>query len=325
MKPGSFIALAAGLIGFAWLVLHFGVHQIVAAAISVGWAGIALLSLCALSNFALQGAGWAFLVPPYNRRRLFLFIWGRALRDAAAQILPYSDVGGMVIAARATTLFGLSAAEAYGSTIVDITLELFGEIAFVILGLAILVTRLSFSPEHLALFRITVVGVCVALFGAVGFVIAQRRGFAVVERLAERFVPSAAVGAAALNEAIQHTYGRRLAMMADMAIHLAGWIAAAFGTWLTLWLMGTPLSFPDAIAIESLLCATRSALVFIPSAVGVQEAGYAMMLPLFGLAPGLGIALSLVRRAQQIATGVPIILSWQIAEGSRAMKKDPSS
>jgi uncharacterized membrane protein YbhN (UPF0104 family) len=112
-------------------------------------------------------------------------------------------------------------------------------------------------------------------------------------------------------------------MLVNFAIHLAGWIAAALGTWLTLWLMGTPLSFPDAIAIESLLCATRSAVVFIPSAVGVQEAGYAMMLPLFGLAPGLGIALSLVRRAQQIATSVPFLLSWQIVEGSRAARSSP--
>jgi hypothetical protein len=38
-------------------------------------------------------------------------------------------------------------------------------------------------------------------------------------------------------------------------------------------------------------------------------------MPLFGLPPQLGIAVSLLKRAREISLGVPILLSWQIAEG----------
>jgi uncharacterized membrane protein YbhN (UPF0104 family) len=74
----------------------------------------------------------------------------------------------------------------------------------------------------------------------------------------------------------------------------------------------------SAVAIESLLAALRSAMVFVPSAIGVQEAGYAALAPVFGLGPEIGLAVSLLRRARDVAVGVPVLLIWQAIEGRRA-------
>ncbi|HEY0300060.1 MAG TPA: hypothetical protein VGC36_01935, partial [Rhizomicrobium sp.] len=73
------------------------------------------------------------------------------------------------------------------------------------------------------------------------------------------------------------------------------------------------------LAIEALLAALRSATVFIPAAIGVQEAGYAALMPLFGLGPEVGLAVSLLKRARDIVVGVPVLLAWQAVEGRRAL------
>ncbi len=72
------------------------------------------------------------------------------------------------------------------------------------------------------------------------------------------------------------------------------------------------------LAIESLICATRSVAALIPNALGVQEAAYAILAPLFGVGAEVGLAVSLLKRARDISVGVPILLIWQAAEGQRA-------
>jgi uncharacterized membrane protein YbhN (UPF0104 family) len=91
--------------------------------------------------------------------------------------------------------------------------------------------------------------------------------------------------------------------------------------WLSVRLIGGHISIFSAIAIEALLAGLRSVTVFIPSAIGVQEAGYAGLMPLFGLGPDIGLAVSLLRRGRDIVIGVPVLLLWQAMEGRRAMSR----
>jgi hypothetical protein len=73
------------------------------------------------------------------------------------------------------------------------------------------------------------------------------------------------------------------------------------------------------VAIESLVYAIRTAAFVVPSALGVQEAAYALLAPLMGVGPELGLAVSLLKRARDIAIGIPTLLAWQAMEGQRAL------
>jgi uncharacterized membrane protein YbhN (UPF0104 family) len=75
------------------------------------------------------------------------------------------------------------------------------------------------------------------------------------------------------------------------------------------------------MAIESLLFAIRNAAFMVPSGLGVQEGAYALLGPLFGLPPEAALALSLLKRARDVAIGVPVLLSWQILEGKRRLSE----
>ena len=57
----------------------------------------------------------------------------------------------------------------------------------------------------------------------------------------------------------------------------------------------------------------------VPSAIGVQEGGLVLLCGLFGVGPDAALALSLVKRARDVAIGVPALLAWQAAEARRAM------
>ena len=74
----------------------------------------------------------------------------------------------------------------------------------------------------------------------------------------------------------------------------------------------------NAIALEALLCTLRSIAAPVPAAIGVQEWGYAMLAPLFGLPAEMGVAVSLLKRAREIVLGVPALLYWQGVEGRKA-------
>jgi hypothetical protein len=53
----------------------------------------------------------------------------------------------------------------------------------------------------------------------------------------------------------------------------------------------------------------------VPNGLGVQEVAYATIAPLFGIGAEIGLAISVLRRAREIAVGLPILLLWQWSEG----------
>jgi glycosyltransferase 2 family protein len=85
--------------------------------------------------------------------------------------------------------------------------------------------------------------------------------------------------------------------------------------------MGTRIDLPAVIAIESIVYAIRSVAVIIPNALGVQEGAYILLAPLFGLGTDSALAISVLKRARDIAIGVPVLLLWQAAEGRRALSR----
>jgi uncharacterized membrane protein (DUF485 family) len=193
-----------------------------------------------------------------------------------------------------------------------------GQIVFVLAAIAVLLYRVPAGSSQV-LVRGGAIAVIFGIVGAAGFLFVQRRGFSAAERLVARFLPAAAVHASGITHAMKSIHARPLRIVASFLLHVVGWLAAAGFGWLAVRLIGRRIDFASIIAIEGMLCAIRSAAIFVPSAYGVQEASYAMLMPLFGLGPDVGLAVSLLRRGRDIALGIPILLAWQAMEGRRAL------
>jgi uncharacterized membrane protein YbhN (UPF0104 family) len=111
---------------------------------------------------------------------------------------------------------------------------------------------------------------------------------------------------------------RRLAL--GSAIHFLGWLGTGLVGWVAYRLLGADIDLGSVLAIEALLQVLLTAAFLVPGAIGVQEAGYASIGAAFGLPPELSLGVSLLRRARDLALGIPILLIWQILEARRMIR-----
>ena len=317
------VALAALLgVGLAIAVVGwFGLGQVLSALGAIGWGGFALFVLYSVACFPITGAAWWSLAAGEPLRRLWTFTFGRLLRESASDILPFSAVGGVVIGARGLILRGVAPERAYGALAVDLVTEIVAQIAFMGLGLALLSAHLSGGREAGVFEFCFAVAIGVAVFIIASLVVGQRRGFKLLDRLAERFVPAASGQVQNVGEVVDALHHSPWRLVASTVLHGGGWGASALGSWIALRLMGVSISIPAVIAIESLLSAIKSAAFVVPNAVGVQEAAYALIGQVFGLSGEMGVALSLLRRAKDLVIGAPTLLIWQVLEGRSLLRR----
>lgn len=317
LRAAPLVLGVGGLALAFWLVEDFGLAAIGHAIRRAGWHGLALYSLAQLGLFVLLGGAWAAITPKGRLRRLPAFIWGRMVRDAAGQLLPFSPVGGFVLGARAVTLHGIPWPLAAATTFADVTTEFLAQLAFAAIGLAVLLVRV---PDSALILPIGLF-ILVAAIGAAIFVLMQQGVGGIFRflgaRIAAPWFETVSGHADRLQDQVDAIYARRSRLLAGFCLHLSAWFGTAFASWLAYRLVGLPIDFPAALAIEALLHAALTVAFVVPGALGVQELVYASLGSVFGCPPEVSLAVSLLRRARDIALGVPILLVWQVFEARR--------
>ncbi len=319
MKTVTVLLAIAGLLLGTALVGYFGFGEVGHALLAVRWTGFLAIISCHLAGMAALGFSWYVLSPRPAPLRAFL--WGRLIRDSGSEILPLSQLGGFVMGARAATLLGITGAAATASTIVDVTLEVVGQLGYTALGVILLAWLKPDDP----LVGWAAVGIVAGLVLVVGFILVQRHGIgrmeSLVRRIAQRWSkdPALALEQQPLNLEIHAIYRHPRALYLAGLLHWAVWVASSVEAWLALRFMGAPLGIGAVIVIESLLYAVRSVAFAVPNAVGVQEGAYIMLGAAFGLTPEVALALSLLKRARDLVIGVPALIAWQILESRRLL------
>ncbi len=318
MKKLSIALALLGLLLATLLIGSFGFGKVAAAVSRAGWSGFALVCFWQLVLFLPLGLAWDQIARARGVRRPLLFIWGRMVRDASANCLPFSQVGGFVFGARAVMLHGLAWSLATATTIVDLTAEFLAELVFVGIGLSILLARVP-KAGHIAL--PIEIGLGLAIFGILVFVSLQHGAVPLFERLAERIAGRRFGGArqrlAALHAEMMTLYRHTGRLCGSFALHLLGWLASGFADWIAFRVLGVPIRVDAALAIEALLSGIAAFAFLVPVNAGIQEASYAGFGVLFGIPPEMSLAVSLLRRARDLTLAVPILLVWQIFEVRR--------
>lgn len=181
MKRRMAVAALLGLIAAVLLVAWYGLGSVAAALQLAGWLGLAAIIGYHLLPLALCGLAWRTLIakPPAGA---LAFIWFRCVRDAGSDLLALLPGTGEMLGIRAMIVAGLDGKTAAASTVVDITVEMAAQIAFTMLGLAVLLDRPA-SP----LIAWTLAGLAVVVPLVGGLFFAQRLGLiGLLERFADR-------------------------------------------------------------------------------------------------------------------------------------------
>jgi glycosyltransferase 2 family protein len=317
-KAVSLIAALAGLAVMLTLIAAFGAAAVVRSFVAVGWAGFCAICLIHLALAGIMAIAWRCLVP---RAPLYAYLAARLLREASSEVLPLSPIGGAVAGVRALILAGVSGPVAAASTIVDLAVEFFAKLAYTALGLVLLVSLRPGSPFAAPL----ALGLGLACLAALAIVASRHRGFAVLDRVARGlgrgWAERSADGAMALRSALQQCYRRHARLWAGFALHSVCWVAGATEAWVALRLLNSALPFKTVLAIESLVGAVRTLGIVIPNAVGIQEGAYVLLGAGFGLTPNVALVLSLVKRARDLAIGLPTLGIWQLVESGRLWRR----
>ena len=141
--------------------------------------------------------------------------------------------------------------------------------------------------------------------------------FALAVRIAHRWSDAArrrfdVDSAAALDEAVRQIYLRRGPLTQSAIWRLAGWLVGSGETWLVFYALGQPIGVADAIIIESLGHAARSAAFVIPGGLGVQDGALLALSAALGLGPEAGLVLALTKRLREMVLGVPALATGYV-------------
>lgn len=315
---GAAVAVRADIARAAWLVpALLALHLVQLLLSAIAWRGL-------LAPRRAQGE------PPFMATRpvlpsLALFWRLRIVREGIDSMLPVAQVGGEIVGARLLGRLGVAAPRAGASIVVDVTLELLTQVLFLGAGLLALATLPlggtaagpgagGWSPTA---WLLPAVGGMAAVL-----VLAQRlgalRGLERLTGMVARHVPGFA-DLSGLQAEAGAIYRRGAALWGAAGLHGLAWLLGTAETWAVLHALGQHASPQQALVVESLGMAARSAGFALPGAIGVQEGGFVLAAAAAGLSGtagmatgiGVGLALSLLKRLREIAAGVLGLVLWR--------------
>ncbi len=319
MSKIRFTTILFGIIGFAflaWLLVNEGIGGIFTVLSLVGL-NIFWIAAFRVVPICLDAYGWRQLFAKDKRPCFADLAKARWLAESVNTLFPVGQVGGHILRARIIGKKSKAGNEAGATVMVDFTIGLLTQIVFTILGLAFLLQQ---TEEHTAASGIFI-GIAVALIvvscfffsqkaGLFGFV-AHKMGLVLRKEKTAAFVGNARN----LDQKIAEIYGRKNKLFVCFLWRLTGWIAKSGENWLFFYFAGAPITLQDAVILESISTAFRSAAFFIPGGLGVQDGSLLFIGSLLGLGPDNVMALALAKRFRELVVGIPGLLWWFKVEG----------
>lgn len=326
MRRASLLGILIGLGTLTALVLWQGVGLVSQTFAALGWRimGLPLVYLLPLVSALVS---WRYLFPPGKAPGLGLCLYGTWLNYSVNWLLPVGQVGGELVRIRLLLQRRFAAELAIASVVGDQTLQLLSQALYGLLGLLLLgydqIGRSASGQMWAAL------GASLVILTAISalFYWVQHQGlFQLLSRVARKFPrlfsgghESLATQAQAVDGALRDLYQRRDRLVAASVWRVVFRVTAAAETWLVLHFLGRSVSVADALILESLGQAIRSAAFLIPGGLGAQEGGLMVIGAALGLPPSVGLSLSLCKRVRELLLGVPGLVALQLEEGWRAV------
>jgi len=321
-RIAPFIALALGLALTAWLVAAASLPVVLEGFAKVGWAAMAVVAVRA-TIMTTNGVAWGRLLAGLTKVPHGVFVLLRWVRDAIDALLPVAGVGGALIAARELTFWRVPATLALASVLADVLLQAIAQVVFALAGAVLLAALIG---SNVVLFG-AAAGLSLAAAALLGFYALQTQSRAGVRlaaralallspRLAER---ARRVGPRFDAAVMQIWHGRRRQLLAVLLLHTMAWAFGTLEVWITLRCLGSPATWAQAVAIESLGTSISIAAMFIPGSWGVQEGGYILLGQLLGVPLPNALTLSLVKRIPDFTLGLPGLLIWYALEMRRVV------
>ncbi len=314
MTRAAIWLLTAGALLFIGVLVSQGFSAVFATLAVAGW-GLLWVALFHLLPLVVDAAAIHVLFAQGERTSLWEAVLVRWIGESANSLMPAGQLGGPALMIRQLNQRGVPLQAAVAQITVSTTLQTLAQVLFALLGLVLIGARASQSIRGALLIASAVLAVPM-----VSFYFVQRRGlFSKLLHWAARVSGKhhwlrLMSRAEAIDAALLRTYDRWPRVMGSFGWSFLGWVVGTGEVYLILRLLGSPVSWGDALVLESLGQAIRGAAFAIPGSLGVQEGGYLLLAPLASLAPEVALALSLGKRAREVLLAVPGLVYLHLSE-----------
>ena len=307
MQRRTAIALVIGVAAVAAAVVYAGAGAVAQAVASLRLSGLLVLVLLHLPSVILMGLAWWLASgshPPATHSR---FVWARFVRDAAGELLPFLQLGGVVFGLRALGR-GRTLAIGAVSASIDGVIELAAKLPY---ALAALLTLLVLAPWSRLAELLSVALAATGILVAIGLFARRSLGASLqgmARAISARWPALLDLDDGPAGCDIQDCFHRILSqrgrLWSAFVLHLCCWLFGAAEVWVTFRLLGVDLTLAQALAIDGTVAALRTFGWVVPGAAGVQEASYLLVAAVFGVPPAAALAASFARRARDLVLAI---------------------
>jgi len=321
---------AAGLVLFGWFVYRAGVGEIARAFTNLGWwLPVALLPFLAVT--LLDTVGWRFAFGREGTHgigfpRLVQIRWAGESINA---VLPSAYIGGEAVKVHLLRKRGVPPLNGAASVVAGKTAQVLAQVTFIALGaLAGMANLPSDSPARTGMWAVT--GLALAIVATLFWL--QRRGIfttllGLTKKLGLRIRAFAdrSEKLRRLDDRIFDFYRKEPGRFGlSFAAYFCGWMTDALEILLVSHLLGMPLDWSEAIAIEAFISVAKALGIFVPGALGVQESGFIFLFLLFALPTTLGVSYAIFRRGREVifaGVGAAMLYAEGLISGGKLTTK----
>lgn len=292
---------ALGLALFGWFVHRAGMGEIARAFSNLGWlAPVVLLPFSLV--YLLDTLGWRFAfgkegVGGVTFATLVRVRWAG---ESINTILPSAYIGGEAAKVQMLHKHGVPRVKSASSVIAGKTAQVLAQVGFIATGAAAGAANVpAESPARVGMWLVTTLAA--SILGLIFWL--QQRG---MFRTAAAIFPFKALTRRAeslqkLDASIFDFYRKdRRHFLLSTATYFAGWMADTIEILVVSHLLGMPIDFSQAVAVEAFISVAKALGIFVPGALGVQESGIVFLCYLFGLPPALGVTYAIIRRGREV-------------------------
>ena len=316
--PWRWIIFVLGLGIFGWMLWSIGPDKVWSHLQQLGWKA-GLIPLPFMLVYSIDAFGWLI---SFGRQKIGVWYPGmlriRWAGEAINYILPTAYVGGEAVKVYLLHKRGVAPTISGTAAVVSKSCQTLAMVIFIACGA---VAALPYLPEGSPAKEgmMTVAGLAFVGIGVLFWM--QRRGvfatlLAVVRGLGFRIASLEKQQShfEEMDAGVRRFYREEKGRFFGCTfVFFLGWMADTLEILLVAQLLGVPMDWQQAFALEAFIAVAKAVGMFSPGSMGVQEIGVVFLFKLFGLPEALGGAYALIRRGREFVFGI-IGWSFIIAE-----------
>lgn len=307
MKYARLIYLLAGVALLFWVLQRADLDEILSLVATAGVFGIGSVIAVYALGFLWDAISWLLIITSlpitltWFRRAFVIRLAGEAFNN----VVPAGGFAGEPLKALILKRrYGVGYNEATASIVMARTVNMIALIFFLFLGFAMMLADEKIGGP---LKWTATIGIAALTFGTICLFVIQR--FKISTWILSRFSGGKwSLKLASSLQIVEELDGRFVEFYTKSGGRLTSALVLSFGTWmlgvaeiyLTFQFLGHPVSWSEAWIIEAVAQMVRTAVFFIPLAIGAQEGALLVISTAITGNPALGLACAAVRRCREL-------------------------